>query len=46
MGSEGGFGSQILLSALGNLKNTSIIFTMPNADLYFKMIVREIKKFK
>ena len=36
---------KILLSALGNLKNTSIIFTMPNADLYFKMIVREIKKF-
>tara|TARA_B100000579_G_C22809142_1_gene844207 strand:- start:101 stop:1261 length:1161 start_codon:yes stop_codon:yes gene_type:complete len=36
---------KILLSALGNLKNTSIIFTMPNADLDFKMIVKEIKKF-
>ncbi len=34
-----------LLKALKKLKNTTIIFTMPNADVDFKTILKEIKKF-
>jgi len=34
-----------LLKSLKHLKETTIIFTMPGADINFKMIVREIKKF-
>ena len=34
-----------LLKTLKKLKNTTIIFTMPNADMDFKIILKEIKKF-
>ena len=34
-----------LLSALGRLKNTSLLFTMPNADIDSSKIIDRIKKF-
>ena len=34
-----------LLKSLSKLKETTIIFTMPGADVSFKMIISELKKF-
>ena len=36
---------KIILSALARLKNSSLIFTMPGADLENGIIASEIKKF-
>ena len=34
-----------LLNALGKLKNTSLLFTLPNADIDNKKIIKKIKEF-
>jgi GDP/UDP-N,N'-diacetylbacillosamine 2-epimerase (hydrolysing) len=36
---------KIFLDSLKNLKDTSLIFTAPGADFYYKSIFKEIKKF-
>lgn len=36
---------KIFLDSLKNLKDTSLIFTAPGADFYFKSILKEMKKF-
>jgi GDP/UDP-N,N'-diacetylbacillosamine 2-epimerase (hydrolysing) len=36
---------KVILNSLKNMKNTTIIFTMPGADANFKIITNEIRKF-
>lgn len=36
---------KIFLDSLKNLRDTSLIFTAPGADFYFKSILKEMKKF-
>ena len=43
--SKGYHNFKIFLKSLESLKNFTLIFTMPNADLGFKNILNEIKKF-